>query len=288
MKLIHDVLNECGYTSAPSFLLSNSEDSQENNRKTECLVMPFLSKRSSYETYLMISVAGSELPHLLDSDFLSSIMEALGRQKFYSSAMDRNTTLLLLCRHEEGEQIDHNARVQIEDDPYYFKKYVFLYTEKDETAALNYIKGKNGSLVEIIRTCLMDSTLFSGYKDYIAQKQKNADAVQKKTAKARKKSTTGKQSADQDNQNSEDYRAYGFFTELTTKITVLPIRPVSDATITSIEKYWEDEVQKKSRIDVVALNNLINIVSDRDTDKQKLDADEILAIWKELNVSQCD
>lgn len=288
MKLIQDVLKACGYFEAPPFSLADPNDEQDHKGKNERLVTPFLSEAASGETYLVISVSRAELPHLLDSDFMASIMLALGRQKFYSPDMDRNTTLLLLCRREEGEQIDHNAKVQIEDDPYYFKKYVLVYTEQEKAAALAYIDGQQDSLQEIIRSCLMNAALFSEYKNHIAQDRKPADAGEKKTARGRKKAAAEPESTAPENPKTPDHLAYGFFAELAAKITVLSIRPSSSAAITSIDKYWEEELQKRPRIDLTALNSLVNIVPDKDTDRQKLKADEILDRWRRLTERKCD
>ncbi len=288
MKLIHDVLKACGYVGFPAFSLADPNEEQANKGKNDHLVMPFLSGTASRETYLMISVAGSELPHLLDGDFLASIMLVLGQQEFYSPDMDRNTTLLLICRREEGEQIDHNAKVQIEDDPYYFKKYVFTYTEQEEAAALAYLNRQSGSLLELVHTCLKDRTLFSEYKKHIAERRKAADTGKKKVVKSRKKAEAEPDDAAQGNEKTCDHLAYGFFAELAAKITVLPIRPDSSAAITPIEEYWADELQKVSQIDVAALNSLMAIVPDKETDKSKLKADDILARWQELTDFQCE
>ena len=131
MKMMKDLLNERGYSEKEAF----SFGYQGGNMGWEHRVTPFVSNAGSREGYLLVSVLGRELPHLLNSDFLSMITRELGRQDFYSTDMDRNITLLLLCKREKGEQIDHEAKVRIEDDPYYFKKYVFVYTEQEALVA---------------------------------------------------------------------------------------------------------------------------------------------------------
>lgn len=288
MKLIHDVLKECGYVEATAFSFVDLNETQENAKWKNRLVTPFLSRTASLETYLMISVEGSELPHLLDGDFQSSIMLSFGKTKFYSPDMDRNTTLLLLCRREEGEKIDHNAKVQIEDDPYYFKKYVFTYTEQEAAAATRYIEANPGSLQQIIHSCLMDTALFTEYKNHIAEGQKNTTASKKKTGKGRKKAAAKPEQASRDNQKTDDHLAYGFFVELATKITVLPIRPSGDTKITPIAQCWENELQKIPKIDDAALTDLLKIVPEDKKEKENLKADDILARWQELTKSSCN
>jgi hypothetical protein len=115
------------------------------------------------------------------------ITQELGQQEFYSTEMDHNITLLLLCKRADNEQIDHDAKVQIEDDPYYFKKYVFVYTEKEETAALAHAGTQEGELSAVIRDYLMDTKRFSRYKDCSAAAGKKEPEEKKKPAKGKRK-----------------------------------------------------------------------------------------------------
>ena len=88
MKMIQDLLTECGYSEQQmfSFTYHGEKLTWEHN------VMPFVSNAGSREGYLLVSVVGRELPDLLKSDFLSEITCELGHQEFYSPDMDRNIT----------------------------------------------------------------------------------------------------------------------------------------------------------------------------------------------------
>lgn len=276
MKIIHDVLRECGYSAASAFSFTYWRGQEECAHQ----VIPFLSEFASRDGYLLVPVSGAELPHLLDGDFLASIMRELGRQAFYSPDMDRNTTLLLICRRADGEQIDHGAKVQIEDDPYYFKKYVFAYTEREEAAALSYIAGRSGSLTEILRACLLDTERFAGYKDHTAEAKKPAAEEKKKPARGRKKAAAEPEAPEQDNLRTDEDMAYGFFVELATKITVLPIRPGGTMEIRSMEGFWQEELQKAPVANLAAVERVLELDPD--------ELNDVLAKWRELNPIGCE
>ena len=276
MKMIHDVLRECGYYQIEDFACFCKRNCVERCYK----VTPFLPTAAFNETYLLVSVAGTELPHLLDGDFLPSVTQELGRRDFYSPDMDRNTTLLLICRCADGERIDNNARVQIEDDPYYFKKYVFAYTEQEETAAQTYIEGQRGSLTEIIRKCLLNTERFAGYKDYATEDSTIADKGKKKAAISRRKNAGKTENAAENEKITDERLAYGFFLELATKITILPIRPSSTMAIRTVEEFWQEELCKKPVANLAAVESILMMDSDT--------VDDVLEKWNDLNLIVCE
>ena len=123
MKIVHDVLKACGYSVKAVFTFTYQWNEVKFNRQ----VFPFVSEQYPDDVYLLVSIRPGELAHTLDNGFMSALTTSFRKQEFHSSAMDRNTTLLLSCLCNAGEQINYDLRVQLEDDPYYFKKYVFTY-----------------------------------------------------------------------------------------------------------------------------------------------------------------
>lgn len=276
MKMIQDLLTECGYSGQQTFSFAYHGE----KLKWEHGVIPFVSNAGSREGYLLVSVKGRELPYLLKSDFLSEITRELGHQEFYSTDMDRNITLLLLCEREKDEQIDHDAKVRIEDDPYYFKKYVFVYTEQEEAAAWNFLDGQAGALSKQIRAFLLNTERFAGYKDYTAEVKKVAAEVPKKPAKGRRKSTPEPEPDAQVDRKTEAHMAYGFFVELATKVTVLPIRPDGTMEIRSMAEFWQEELEKTPVDNLPAVEEILELNSDA--------LDDILAKWDGLNKLGCE
>lgn len=272
MKMIQDMLTECGYSEQQTFSFTY----QGETLKWEHGVIPFVSKAGSCEGYLLVSVNGRELPYLLKSDFLSEITRELGHQEFYSTDMDRNITLLLLCKRADNEQIDHDAKVQIEDDPYYFKKYVFVYTEKEETAALAHAGTQESELSAVIRDYLMDTTRFSRYKEKAAEERKKEN--EKKPAKGGKKVKAEEEP--ELGEKDREYLAYKFFVELATKVTVMPIHPQGKVEIHLVEEFWQEALRKTPVADLAAVESILEM----DTD----DLDEALVKWNDLNRIGCE
>lgn len=267
MKMLQNLLTECGYSEQKIFSFTY----QGESLKWEHSVTPFVSAKGACEGYLLVSIGGRELPNLLKSDFLSRITQELGLQEFYSTDMDRNITLLLLCKRAKDERIDHDAKVRIEDDPYYFKKYVFTYTEQEEAAAQAYAETREGTLADMVRGYLMDTGRFAMYKEQAAEERKKEN--EKKPAKGRKKAK-----ADEEPELGEKdrgYLAYKFFVELATKVTVMPIHPRSNMPIRSVEDYWQEELREAP----VAALDIVKDILEMDSD----DLDNVLEKWDELN-----
>lgn len=237
MRIVHDVLKACGYGMKEAFSFTYLWNDVEYCRQ----VSPFVSEQYPDDVYLLVSIQPAELLHTLDNSFMSALAISFRKQMFHRSAMDRNTTLLLSCLCNTGEQINHDLRVQLEDDPYYFKKYVFAYTAADEAAAEQYVaenSREDETLIDTIRDCLLNTTMFAAYK--------------------------GKDPAQ---------RAYVYFAELMTKVTVLPIRPDSCGSIESVEKIWLNELQKTQMINLEALEKVLE--GNNET------PEEMLAVWRE-------
>ena len=271
MKMIQDLLTECGYSEQQTFSFTYHGE----KLKWEHGVIPFVSKAGSREGYLLVSVKARELPELLKSDFLSEITRELGHQEFYSTDMDRNITLLLLCERAKDEQIDHDAKVRIEDDPYYFKKYVFVYTEKEETAAQAYAENREGTLADMVRGYLINTGRFAEYKKQAAEERKREN---EKPAKSRKKAKAEEEP--ELGEKDREYLAYKFFVELATKVTVLPIHPEGNMPIRSVEDYWQEELRKTPVTNLAAVESILEMDAD--------DLDEVLAKWNDLNRIVCE
>lgn len=252
MNMIYDVLKECGYAEAPSFRFTYQWDPVQYEHR----VIPCLSEDSSRDPYLTVSVSAGELPHLLDSDFMPSLMGELGRQPFFTPSMNRNITLVMICRCDSEAQIDHEAKVRLEDDPYYFKKYVFAYSEQDAQAAERYIaeNRKDGeTLIGTIRGCLLNPEWFAGFKA-----------------------------------KTPEHSAYAYFAELATKVTVLPIQPDGSRVIKTVQAFLDEELENTKGLDVRALDSLLKGIPDEEKGKGKdrFDADKILAQWQALKMTR--
>lgn len=221
MKILCDVLKACGYREEATFSFAWKHADQEKSQQ----VRSFVAEQYPDDVYLLTEILPGELVCMCNNRFLPALASAFRKQAFHNSSMDRNTTLLLSCLCAEEERIDHAAKVQIEDDPYYFKKYVFAYSKEEQTAALEYIaQQQEEKLPEIIRGCLLDTKRFASYK----------------------KDAAGQQ-------------VYAFFAELAAKVTVLLIRPDHDHAIITVQSLWQEQLRNAPEINLDALERVLEL-----------------------------
>lgn len=245
MNILYVVLNELNYCTEDMFNFSCSLHGSDNQYD----VIPFVSSDYPSQVYLVVQVTNSVLPHVLDSNFLVSLAKQFRKQPFHRSEMDKNTTLLLVCNYAESKTMNHLAKVQIEDDPYYFKKYVFSYSVLEEKRANEYLQSKKSavgdsfSYVNEVQSYLLKTDIFSSYKD-----------------------------------NHSNEPTYSYFAELATKVPILPLQIPTVNEIPTVNSFLNKELQKMPSINVVALNQLLNL----QLDFKEEDLDVILSHWNTI------
>ncbi len=246
MKIIYEVLHELNYQTGTSFSFSCST-------AKEYTALPFVSIDYPSQIYLVVPLSNSELNTLLNSDFLRSLAKEFRKQELHRADMDKNTTLLIenLCASDELQNT--SAKVQIEDDPYYFKKYVFAYTELEESRAIRYLESKKESLgdsfsyITEIQSYLLNTDLFRSYKE-----------------------------------NYANQPTYSYFVELSTKIPVLPLQVTASTEIKSVNDFLQENIQQmtsrdaENSINIHALDRLL----DADMDFKDSNLETILAQWE--------
>ena len=82
-----------------------------------------ISAENDSQVFLVIECDDSQLADYVDGKIIKEIAVNFRKNEHHRAEMDRNTTLLLVCKHDI-DTIDSSSKVKIEDDPYYFKKYV--------------------------------------------------------------------------------------------------------------------------------------------------------------------
>lgn len=254
MKIVYDTLTELKYFAHKSFVFSYSL----NNNASECTVLPFVSEEFPSQVYLTAYVPNCDLVNLLDSDFLSALSLAFKSQESHRSEMDKNTTLLLFSKRPTSEPLNSLAKVQIEDDPYFFKKYVFSYTELEEKHATDYFASEKSkacfSYVSTIQNYLTNHKAFSAYKG-----------------------------------NHINEPTYSFFIELATKVPILPLHVNTANELPTVESFMDENLTsisasgKSTGVNTTAIDHLLAT----DVDFKVDDLDRILTLWEEsLNLSK--
>lgn len=100
-------------------------------------------------------------------DIFPEIFAEFKQSDLYDSEMDKNISLVFCVKRTFFSEKLRRKMVEIEDDPYYFKKYVFSYSEKEELDFRNLVKEKNCSSVEVIESHIFNKENFSEFKGNI-------------------------------------------------------------------------------------------------------------------------
>lgn len=252
MNIIYDVLAELGYWAKSEFY----SNYQIGDIQKSISIMPFVSEEYESQVYLVVNCANAQLDEVIESDYIKAIAKVFRKQEFHIGEMDRNTSLLILSSHNVDESINTSAKVKIEDDPYYFKKYVLSYSELAKSKSELWLSHnlKKGSLVTAIQEYIGDTNKFDDYKT-----------------------------------NHLNEEVYSYFIELVTKIPNFPMRIVEQQRIQSVDTFLQEELtklrtKKRNPIDIITedLDNILKL------DIKEMELDDILATWIQISVLKGD
>lgn len=244
MNVVFDVLEELMYVAKEEFEIAYKSEGEDKS----VVVTPFVSKENSSQVFLVVLCKNAFLGDVVNSDLVKVVAFQFRRKDYHKAEMDRNSTLLILSEHNVDEEIDTSAKVKIEDDPYYFKKYVFSFDEisKKHTEIWLDQNKKSDSLIATIQNYVTDTTNFKRYKE-----------------------------------NNQNEPIYTFLIELITKIPSFPMKTAESQELHSVEEYLNDAInvlenQKKPIIiNRRALDKLV------DSDIADYDTEKICELWKQ-------
>lgn len=122
-----------------------------------------------------------------------------------------NFMALSINKHSTDEDVDFSSKVKIEDDPYYFKKYVFSYDEIGLENANNWLieNVQKETTISLIQDYITDTRQFAKYKE-----------------------------------NNINEPIYTFFIELVTKLHCFPMKTAETKNINSIDYFLKNELEK--------------------------------------------
>lgn len=240
MNILFEVLNELKYKSETQFTFKLDDEN-------EFEVFPFVSTIYPSQVFLVVNLDYGKLSLVRNGDFLSELTTAFCRQTFHAGQMDKNTALIIKSLGVDDELKDTSEKIKIEDDPYYFKKYVFSYTEQMENKAKAYFKNRkdnnkdNFSYICEIQNYLLKLDMFEKYKE---------------------------------NPNNEE--VYYYMTELATKIPVLPLKVKSAKQIQTVKYYFDINLSNAGKsLNVEAIENLLS----HDEILNNVETEKLLSVW---------
>lgn len=242
MNILFEILNEQHYMMKDTISFEFSRDSKSVNYE----VTPFISLDYPMQAVLVVCVNNSELSNVSNNEFLKKLAVAFRKQNFHQSDMDKNTTLIIKSLRDDQESVNLSAKVQIEDNPYYFKKYVFSYSKVEEKHAIDFViekkKSDNGSelVSNIIQKYLFSTDMFTKYKN-----------------------------------NADDAATYKYFSELSIKIPFLPLEVTTSSEILTVDQI----LCKNKKYDEAKIKK-INAFLDLNFDFKEDDVESIIFAWE--------
>ena len=226
MNILFELLNELKYQTKEPFTFDISSDDD----KMSIIVTPFISVEYPCQTYLVIEAENQALSKV-NNDYLKALALAFRKADFHESDMDKNTTLVITSTRPDTEPLNSDAKVKIEDDPYYFKKYVFSYTSASERLATIFLEHQKAecacefSYVNEVLDYLMNADKFGEYKD-----------------------------------TKDELSTYSYFVELATKIPAFPLNIRNSEEIKSVSEFLSEQLDGKEvdteRLDFLAFSDL--------------------------------
>lgn len=242
INVIKSILFDCGY---------------ENNVQTEIEFETikyglniFKNKNVESHIFIVLQILESQLVSLSSNEeFVIEIATFFRESNIYVPDMDKNTSLVYCVESDIRSDKMDRLKVKIEDDPFYFKKYVLTYSDAEANEFKKLCKQYGKSSSEFIQTYILDADNFNKFK-------KNAD-------------------------NEKIYR---LVSELLVKIPIIPISFKTQGEIKSVSDYML-EIQKCNSDEIEKLDRIIESLSDLEENNEQL-VDKILEDWGSLNLEE--
>lgn len=248
--ILYNVLTKLGYKAQESFSYSSSNNIPYS-------VLPFSSQEAESQVFLTLAISADGLKALCQDTYMSKLAKTFREQQFYTSDMDKNTSLLIICNCGDDKNRYNSEKICLEDDPYYFKKYVFCYTELEEKRTSEYLKNRQSDDLTTIQNYLTDTQRFGDFKS-----------------------------------NYVNEPIYSFLVELATKIPMLPLNFLSTSEFKPINAFLQDELENlETPLDIISLDRLLETIPDfKDTTPQDImkSWNSILKSEKRDNNDQCE
>lgn len=240
MNILFEVLNELKYKAEIQFTFKLDDEN-------EFKVSPFVSTCYPSQVFLVVNLDYGKLSLIRNSEFLPELATAFCKQTFHTGQMDKNTALIIKSFGSDEELKDTSEKIKIEDDPYYFKKYVFSCTEQMENKAIAYFKDRKNndkddfSYVTELQKYLLKLDMFEKYKS-----------------------------------NTKNEEVYSYMAELTTKIPVLPLQVESAKHIKTVKNYFDEYLSGIGKsLNVKAIENLLS----HEEVLSNLETENLLSVW---------
>lgn len=235
--IIKTILCESGFAVGESFSVESNQQIYE--------VQSLKPLQNKSQVFLLLSILESKL---LEIDFLNILPEiamAYKDTKQYEPEMEKNTSLVVCVNRDVDSMKLSKEAIIIEDDPYYFKKYLFSYHNNDSKKFEQFKKEYQCEQnLEFIQKYVINSKNFESFKDNPA--------------------------------NAESYR---MISDLLVKLPVISIGFNNTEKLLTVEDYFQTEeiYQQKNKLDQIL--DIVNMGGQLSGGQL---ADQIIKIWDSI------
>lgn len=202
----------------------------------------FKHRNIESHVFIVLQIFESQLLTLNNKDLVIEIANYFRENDVYVPDMDKNTSLIYCVKRDAESRKLEELKVKIEDDPFYFKKYVFAYSEAQADEFKELCKQYNLSVSRLIQTYILNPENFSAFK-----------------------------------KNSANEKIYKLVSELLIKIPIIPMNLGVNGEIKRVSDYMLD-IQKCSNDELERLDSIIETLNDLQEDADWL-VDKVLEDW---------
>ena len=235
INVIKEIMNDCAY--------ENVVQTEVVYDKMMYSLNIFQHNKIESHIFIVLQILESQLVAQDNhKDLVIEIANYFRENDIYVPDMDKNTSLIYCVKRDINSDKLDELKVKIEDDPFYFKKYVFAYSEAQADEFKKLCKQHGQSTGELIQTYILDTENFNKFK-----------------------------------KNGDNEKIYKLVSELLIKIPIIPINFESRGEIKSVSDYMLD-IQKCNNDERERLDCIIEILNDSQGNIEQL-VDKVLEDW---------
>ena len=235
INVIKEIMNDCAYR--------NMVQTEVTYDKIVYSLNIFQHKNIESHIFIVLQILESQLVAQDNyKDLVIEIANYFRENDIYVPDMDKNTSLIYCVKRDIKSNKLDELKVKIEDDPFYFKKYVFAYSEAQSDEFKKLRKQHNWTINELIQTYIFDTENFSKFK-----------------------------------KNGDNEKIYKLVSELFIKIPIIPINFETNGEIKSVSEYMVD-IQKCNDGELERLDNIIETLNNSQGNIEQL-VDKVLEDW---------
>ncbi len=229
--IIRKLLNEMEYLPKTSFTVNYEFENELESRQID--MYPFVSTHENGTCILVCYIDEKNFLDIDDKELIINMASGFRTCECYEPEMDKNTSLIICVKRNQNASVSVDKQRRLEDDPFYFKKYVLIHSE-DEIQELNlYLKGSDDFL-DTLKRYIYDKDHFNSYKS-----------------------------------EPENNQLYSVITNLTTKIPILPLDASKSYDLLDVASHFSEKYDREytaaKRTNIERIIDAINKYPDDET-----------------------